>query len=330
MERTLASEASSTVSARWLRARRIERAVAFVTIVAPLAGGVFAATSLRSKGLAWIEAALCIGLYLVTILGITMGFHRLFTHRSFECARALRVALGIAGSMAAQGPLFFWVATHRVHHATSDTDADPHSPRDRGTGPFASIAGFWHAHVGWMLRHAPENYARKVPDLAADEASVFVDRWYLAWVLLGLALPAAIGGWASGSWAGAVGGFLWGGLVRVLLAHHATWSVNSVCHLWGSQRFRTGDGSRNNALCALLTLGEGWHNNHHALPSSARHGLGPGQVDPVFALIRLGSSLSLIRNVRLPSEEALVRRSAIGNEAAPTPNPSSKGRSTWT
>ena len=247
-------------------------------------------------------------MYLFSMLGITMGFHRLFTHRSFQCVAPLRAVLGIAGSMAAQGPLFFWVACHRRHHQTSDEKDDPHSPQHHGGGAMGVLRGWFHAHVGWMFWHKPENYFRLVPDLLRDRLALNINRTYFLWIALGLAVPAMIGGLAGHSWRGAATGLLWGGLVRIFLVHHATWSLNSVCHMYGTRPFDNRDHSRNNYFCAVLTFGEGFHNNHHAFPASARHGLRWWEFDLVYVVIRALSTFHVVWDVRQPDEQSILRK----------------------
>lgn len=255
---------------------------------------------------------------MASILGITVGFHRLFTHRSFEAARPVQFALGILGSMAFQGPLLEWVGRHRIHHRFSDHDGDPHSPH----APFRSgfwgrFRAFWHAHIGWALPADPPDLDRYAPDLHKSRMLLLVSDLFLLWALIGLTLPAAIG-YAFGGWPGALTGFLWGGLVRVLAGHHLTWCVNSVCHLWGGRPYRSDDESRNNAIVGVLALGEGWHNNHHALPTSARHGLEWWQVDVSYYTIRMLEVVGLVWKVRLPSPEILAKNRADTKESQVT------------
>lgn len=296
------SEASS--------AERIERWVTLITVFAPLVATAWAVVLCWRR---WVEPRdLIVGaaMYVVTVAGITLGYHRLFTHKSFKCGPALRAALGIAGSMASQGPLFFWVACHRRHHQHSDEDGDPHSPHTHGGGVRGVLLGCWHAHVGWMLVHKPENYFRLVNDLVRDPVIMAVHRFYFLWVFAGLVLPGVATAWAAGDAAAFWPGVLWGGLVRMFVVHHVTWSVNSVCHLFGSKPFPTQDESRNNALVALLTLGEGWHNNHHAFPSSARHGLRRWQIDPSYLALRVLATARLVWELRAPSERELAEGKA--------------------
>lgn len=244
--------------------------------------------------------------YLLTGIGITVGFHRLFTHRSFDAPAVIRMTFGVLGSMAVQGPLLRWVAQHRVHHQHSDDIGDPHSPHGYGSGPLAVLRGFWHAHAGWLMDAERRDLARYCGDLRKDRVASFVSRHFILWVFLGLALPPLIAGLATWSWSGALLGFLWGSLVRVLLVHHTTWSINSVCHLWGSRPFSTNDQSRNNAVFGVLAMGEGWHNNHHAFPTSARHGLRWWEFDGSYWIIRSLQFIGLAWNVKVP-ERAAVR-----------------------
>jgi stearoyl-CoA desaturase (delta-9 desaturase) len=272
-----------------LAARRVERAVAAVTILVPGIGTVIA---LRTAPTA-LDLCLFGGFYLTTQLGITAGFHRLFAHRSFETTPRWKAVLIALGSMAGQGPLIFWVAAHRRHHQFSDRPGDPHSPL---------LGGLFHAHVGWMLRHEPPaDWSRAVRDLLEDDQ---IFRWnghYVAFVLAGLAAPAALGGLVSWSWQGAVSGFLWGGLVRAFSAHHVTWAVNSLCHRFGARPNVTRDDSRNVLALSLFTLGESWHNNHHALPTSARHGFTTWQLDPTYGFIRVLERFGAAWDVKLPN-----------------------------
>lgn len=266
----------------------------------PWLGFIIAAVLAWNSFLTLLDLALFVVMYLIAGFGVTGGYHRLFTHRSFTCPAFVRALFGIAGSMSVQGPLFFWVATHRRHHQYSDNDGDPHSPHEHGEGVGGMVKGFWHAHMGWMFRGADALAIRSLPDLSRDAVARVVHRGFFWWAVLGLVLPAIIGGLISRSWMGALTGFLWGGLVRVFMAHHATWSVNSICHIWGTRAFKTRDESRNNAAVAIVSLGEGWHNNHHAHPQSARHGLRWYQIDLTWMLIRALSYVRLVSNIQRP------------------------------
>ncbi len=269
-------------------------------IIVPFLGLAGAGVLFWGWGFSWVELGLLLGMYVLTAIGITVGFHRLFTHRSFETNRVVQAILAILGSMAAQGPLLQWVAQHRLHHQHSDDDHDPHSPHTRGKGVLGLIRGMWHAHLGWVFLADPPDLGRYVKDLRQSRLLRAVSALFPLWVLVGLLVPAALGGLLTWSWSGALFGLLWGGLVRVFLVHHVTWSVNSVCHLWGGRPYRTGDQSRNNFVFGVLALGEGWHNNHHAFPMSARHGLRWWQVDMSYWVIRALWLVGLAWKVRTP------------------------------
>jgi stearoyl-CoA desaturase (delta-9 desaturase) len=236
----------------------------------------------------WQDLVVLVVMYQLVGLGVTVGFHRLFTHRSFQTGTALRVFFAALGSAAVEGPIIEWVANHRRHHRFSDAEGDPHSPHvGHGTGFVGALRGLFYAHIGWVFRDAEvadeERYAR---DLLRDPAIRFVDRTFVVWVLAGLALPFGLGVALTGTVVGGLTGMLWGGAVRIFLLHHATFSINSLCHFFGRQPYATGDESRNLAWLALPTAGEAWHNNHHAFPSSYRHGLRRWQLDTSAAVIR--------------------------------------------
>ena len=301
---------------------RLERRVAVITVIVPFIALAYAIVHFWGHGVSALDLILFAGMYLITGMGITMGFHRLFTHRSFKCPTPIAMFLGIAGSMAAQGPPLFWVACHRRHHQCSDEENDPHSPHQYGGGPIAILRGWWHAHMAWMLTHKAENYRKLVGDLLRSRQIVALNRYYFVWIALGLLIPAMLGGLITGTWWGAFTGLLWGGLVRIFFVHHSTWSVNSICHLFGRSPFNTGDHSKNNAVCALLSLGEGWHNNHHAFPSSARHGLWWWQLDLTYIGVCLLKWCRLASDVNVPDQKQIEERAAkLENAATPTPVP---------
>jgi stearoyl-CoA desaturase (delta-9 desaturase) len=259
----------------------------------------------------WLYLAMMIGGWILTGLGITVGFHRLLTHRSFETYRWVRACWMAMGALAVQGSPLVWCAVHRKHHELSDQEGDPHSPHLHGSGLWNRVKGFVHSHLGWLfaphwLRTDQERY---VPDLLKEPTLVSVDRLYYLWVPMSLAIPAVIGGLATLSWQGALLGFLWGGLARIFVVHHITWSINSICHIFGSRDFEAHDESRNNLICGLLGHGEGWHNNHHAFPTSARHGLKWWQFDLSWLVIRAMQIVGLAWDVRLPSRRALADKS---------------------
>jgi len=255
----------------------------------------------------WYYLAMFGVMYTLSTLGIGVGYHRLFTHKSFEAKPFVRLILAVFGSTAVEGPVIKWVATHRMHHQHADVPGDPHSPHGEDRpGVWGVLTGFWHAHVGWLFDADPVNLDRYVPDLLKDRGVQFVHRTFLLWVILGLLIPAALGGLLTGTWWGVLLGFLWGGLVRVLVVHHVTWSINSVCHLWGTRPFATRDESRDNPIFGVLAFGEGWHNAHHAFPTSARHGLAWWKFDLNYLIIRTLALLGLARNIRIPPPERIA------------------------
>ena len=261
----------------------------------------------------------------ITAFGITVGYHRLCTHKSFKTPGFLRYLFAVAGSMAVQGPVIRWCAEHRRHHQHSDTEGDPHSPHmskdgSWGEGVWAMAKGAYHAHMGWLFIDRSRGLGKYSVDLYRDRAIVLADRQFEFWVFAGLVIPAVIGGLVTWSWMGVLLGFLWGGLVRVLMVHHITWSVNSICHIWGTRPFDCHDESRNNPIVAILAMGEGWHNNHHAFPTSARHGLRWWQIDLSYYLIRLLKLVGLARDIRCPSKERID-----GMLRPPDPTPQASG-----
>ncbi len=287
-----------------------ERIATGIAVVVPLIGLMVAIWGLWGWGFTWVEFFLLAAMYLATGFGITVGYHRLFTHSSFETFGFVKVVLGVLGSMSVQGPVLRWVANHRCHHNHSDETEDPHSPHRYGGGFWGVLAGWWHSHVGWMFERGPADLQRYIGDFRKDKLVQRVSRLFGLWVVLGLLIPAAAGGLLSGTWFGAFLGFLWGGLVRVFLVHHVTFSINSICHLWGRRPFQCNDESRNNVLCGMLAFGEGWHNNHHAFPLSARHGLRWWEFDASFLVIRIMKGLGLAWRVQVPSADAIAHRLA--------------------
>jgi stearoyl-CoA desaturase (delta-9 desaturase) len=272
-----------------------------VIMIVPLVLVAVAAHQAWGGLLKWQDLLVLAICYLLTGVGVTVGFHRLLTHRSFKTSRTLRAILAILGSAAVEGPVIEWVSTHRKHHRFTDRDGDPHSPHgDPAGGWVGAVKSLYHAHVGWTFRGIdradPKRYAK---DLLADPVIRSIDRTFLVWVLAGLALPFGLGVALTGSVVGGLTGLLWGGAVRIFFLHHATFSINSLCHYFGRRRFPTSDESRNLAWLAVPTLGEAWHNNHHAFPTSARHGLTRWQIDPsgwlISGLERLGLIWDVIR-----------------------------------
>jgi stearoyl-CoA desaturase (delta-9 desaturase) len=263
-----------------------------VTIAAPALGALFALGWSTVRVPDGFTLAIAAGMYLLSAIGIEVGFHRALAHRAFRCGGALRGVLGVLGSMAAQGPLLYWVAVHRQHHRHADAALDPHSPRPAGP------AAFWHAHIGWMFASRPLRLAA-LTDLLRDPVSMAVHRTYLVWVVAGLGIPVVAGLARSGP-LGALDGFIYGGLVRMFLQHHVTWSLNSFAHLWGARPNATRDASGNLWVLALPTLGAAWHNNHHAFPSSASNDFRWWQLDPGAWLIRAAARLGWVWDVRAP------------------------------
>ena len=249
----------------------------------------------------WSDVAVFSFMYLISGLGITVGFHRMLTHRAFQTHKATRYAFAYMGMLAVQGPVIDWVADHRKHHAHTDVEGDPHSPHvDHGHGLKGALRGLLHAHVGWLFIHTQRGKRdRYAPDLIADPVINFIDRTFLWWVFIGLALPFALGYLIGGTLMAGLTGLLWGGGIRMLVVHHVTYSINSLCHFFGRQRFPTGDESRNLFWLSFFTFGEAWHNNHHAFPTSARHGLKAWQFDPsswvIWGLEKTGLAWDVVR-----------------------------------
>ncbi len=277
-------------------------------VIVPFVGCILAIVLMGWLGwMSWTYLGLLVGGWLVSGLGITIGFHRLLSHRSFETYRWIRAGWAALGAVAAQGPPLTWSATHRKHHKLSDQPGDPHSPHQHGDGLWNAIKGLFHAHLGWIFTHgcAATMVKRYVPDLCKDWLLVVIERSYAVWILIGLLIPAGVGWLVTGGWQGFLLGLLWGGLVRIFLVHHVTWSINSVCHTFGRRTYACGDRSSNNFIFGLLGHGEGWHNNHHAFPTSARHGLHWWQVDVSWLVIRTMQFLRLAWHVRTPARSVV-------------------------
>jgi stearoyl-CoA desaturase (Delta-9 desaturase) len=279
----------------------------YVFVILPLLALVAAVPFAWGWGLTWVDVAIALVIYVASGLGVTVGYHRYFTHGSFKAVRPLRIALALAGSLAMQGPVITWVADHRRHHAFSDKEGDPHSPWLFGTSPVALARGFWHSHMGWLFDRDKTNAERFTPDLLADRDIVRIDRLFVLWSVLTLLVPAALGGLLTWSWWGALTAFFWAGLVRVGLLHHVTWSINSICHMIGDQPFAARDHSRNVWPLAVLSFGESWHNLHHADPTCARHGVQRGQVDISARVIWAFEKLGWAHSVRWPTQRRLAK-----------------------
>ena len=292
--------------------RTLSRTATAIVVVAPFLGVLCAIGLLWDVAVGPLDLALFAAFYFLTGLGITVGYHRLFTHASFEAPHWLRALLAILGSLALQGSVTSWAAEHRKHHAFSDVDGDPHSPHaGRGAGLRARAAGILHAHMGWFFttKGVAAAEARYRRDLDADRVIRTIDRAYPLWIALTFAIPFLVG-YAAGGLDRGLQAFVWAGLVRIFIVHHLTWSINSVCHAFGTRPFRARDESRNNWLLALPTLGEAWHNNHHAFPGSAIFGLDRRQLD-VGGLVILGlERLGIVRRVNRPAESQRDARRA--------------------
>jgi stearoyl-CoA desaturase (Delta-9 desaturase) len=280
-----------------------------VTVVPVLALGLVA-WQVWGDFLRWSDVIVFAIMYVATGLGVTVGFHRHFTHRSFKTSRPVRAVLAVLGSVAIEGPVISWVADHRKHHTFSDQEGDPHSPHvGHGDGWRGALRGLMHAHVGWLFIHTHRGSRRRYArDLIEDPIVSFVDRTFVVWVLGGLAMAFALGWAIGGSVYAGLTGLLWGGAVRMLVVHHVTYSINSLCHFFGRQRFDTGDESRNLFWLSFFTFGESWHNNHHAFPTSAMHGLRRWEVDPSAIVIRALEKVGLVWDVVRVDAERQARK----------------------
>jgi stearoyl-CoA desaturase (delta-9 desaturase) len=281
----------------------------FIT-VAPIVCLFVVGWQVWAEFLGWSDVAVFVIMYALTGTGVTVGFHRHLTHRAFKAKPAVHAALAICGSMAIEGPVISWVADHRKHHAYADQEGDPHSPHvDHGVGWRGALRGLLHAHVGWLFLHTQRGRRdRYAPDLLADPIIRYVDRTFLVWALGGLGMAFALGWIIGGSVQTALTGLLWGGGVRMLVLHHVTYSINSLCHFFGRRSYDTGDESRNLAWLAPFSLGEAWHNNHHAFPTAAGHGQGRWQVDPSMMIIRVLERLGLAWDVVRVSPERMAAK----------------------
>jgi stearoyl-CoA desaturase (delta-9 desaturase) len=297
-----------------------QRLHAAAILVLPLLALPIAAHELWSGAAGGAQVMLALALYLLTMLGITVGFHRLLSHRAFQARPGVQAVLAILGSMAAQGPPIYWVSNHRRHHQLADAAGDPHSPHRDGERTLPFWRGLWHAHAGWSFGHALSNPVFFCKDLLRDRRLGWINRHYYGWVLLGLAAAAGAGALLAGSPAGAWNGLVWGGGVRLFLSYHLTGSINSITHRMGYRSFETPDLSRNNWVLGLVTLGEAWHNNHHAAPSAAAFGRAWWEIDVGAATIRGLEVLGLASRVRRTSrrvETLKPRPAAGGKESTP-------------
>jgi stearoyl-CoA desaturase (delta-9 desaturase) len=276
-----------------------------VFVAVPLLAVLAAVPLAWGWGLGWHDILLAVVFYEVSGLGISMGFHRYFTHGSFKATRPFKIALAVAGTLAIEGPVLTWVADHRRHHKYSDREGDPHSPWRFGNDWKALAKGLYYAHVGWLFERGRTSQEKFCPDWLADSDVSRISRWFTPLTVVSLLAPAAIGGLWAWSWVGALTAFFWASLVRVSLLHHVTWSINSVCHTFGKEEFEVRDKSRNVNWLAVLSFGESWHNLHHADPTCARHGALKGQIDIAARLIWMAEKLGWAYDVRWPDEARL-------------------------
>ncbi|WP_431916608.1 acyl-CoA desaturase [Nonomuraea jabiensis] len=259
-------------------------------------------------GLGWSDIVISFVFYVVSGLGVTVGLHRYFTHGSFKAKRPLKIALGIAGSLSLEMSVLDWVATHRKHHKFSDKEGDPHSPWRFGPGFKSLSKGLLYAHMGWLFESERTNREKYAPDLVKDDDVMKLHKWFGAIALTSILLPGVIGGLVTWSWQGALTALFWGSLVRIGLLHHVTWSINSICHVFGEEEFQVRDKSRNVWWLAIPSFGESWHNLHHSDPTCARHGALKGQIDLSAGLIRIFEKLGWVYDVRWPTPERLAAK----------------------
>jgi stearoyl-CoA desaturase (delta-9 desaturase) len=282
------------------RAVVTDRVVTSLFVAGPVVVLAIALPLLWNEAVSLRDLVIAAVFYLVAGFGISVGFHRLFTHHSFTANRPLKFILAAAGSMAFEGSVTSWVANHRRHHMFSDQPGDPHSPHRYGTGTVAKLRGLFYAHIGWLFTPDVTSKDRFAPDLLRDRDLVVASRLFPVFAALSFAIPFGLGWAITGTFAGALTALIWAGLVRMAVFHHVTWSINSICHMFGTKPFDTKDRSTNFAPLAFVSLGESWHSYHHANPSSARHGVLPRQVDLSASLIRLLEHAGWATRVRWP------------------------------
>jgi len=294
-----------------LRRARFEQIALALFIAVPFLAILAAAPVAWGWGLGWHDIVIGVVMYAISGHGVTVGFHRYFTHGSFKARRWVRIGLAVAGSLAIEGPVIRWVADHRRHHQFSDKEGDPHSPWRYGDDVKALTKGLWHAHIGWLFDIEQTNQERFAPDLIADRDIVKVDQLFLKLTAVTLLFPPLVGFlWSGFAWQGALTAFFWASLVRVALLHHTTWSINSICHTVGERPFKSRDKSGNVWWLAVLSMGESWHNLHHADPTAARHGVLRGQIDSSARIIWFMEKLRMVHSVRWPSRERLASKMA--------------------
>jgi stearoyl-CoA desaturase (delta-9 desaturase) len=302
-----------------------------IAVGIPPAAMITAIVLLWNNGVGPLELSVFAVMYLLTAFGVTLGYHRLFTHRAFETSRPFKAIVAVCGSMAVEGSVITWVADHRKHHAFTDHEGDPHSPHLAGPGFVGAVKGLWHAHIGWLFENVGQSdRMRFAPDIAKDHTLQVIDKLFFFWLALGLLIPFGVGYAIGGTLGTALACLLWGGAIRIFMLQHITWSINSVCHFVGRRRFDVEDESRNVFWLAPFSLGEGWHHNHHAFPTSAFHGLKLGEklADPTGLLIALFEKLGLVWNVVRISPEKQAAK--LANAAASAKSAASTARAAAT
>jgi len=292
-----------TVRSRYLEVPRFIHASAI--LVLPPLGTAVAAWLAVQQGVSMLNLLLFFTMYAVSFIGITVGYHRLYTHRAFKTYDTVRFILGVFGATACQGPVNYWVSNHRRHHRFTDKAGDIHSPYIHESRELSGWRSFWHSHIAWTFNHEISNTAVAAPDLIRDPVAKVVNSTYYVWVVASFLLPAAIGGWATQSWSGAFSGLLWGGLVRLFVIYHSIHSITSLAHMWGDQDYKGQNHSRNNFILSLFTWGEAWHNNHHTFPGSAMFGLRWWQIDFGGYVIRILRIIGLAWEVKVPTKEMI-------------------------
>jgi len=295
---------------------RLQRNVTLAAVIIPFLAFIAAIVLLWNSLVSWTDIAILVVMYVPTALGITVGYHRLFTHRAFQTKNWVRYLFAVLGSMAVEGSVIDWVADHRKHHAFADDEGDPHSPHGHGPGLRGTLKGLWYAHMGWLFDTQGQATKRQyAPDLLEDPGMMRINRLFIPIVILGLLIPFGLGFALTGTLTGALTGLLWGGFVRIFLIHHVTWSINSVCHFYGRRRFETDDQSTNVFWLAIPSLGESWHHNHHAFPRAAVQGMRWWEIDLSAGVIWLLEKLGLAWNVIRISPERQAQRLAGSGKA---------------
>lgn len=277
-----------------------QRYIAGISVTA-IVGCIYGLFQLCTKGISYLEVSLLLLMTTITGIGVTVGFHRLFAHKTFDAHPVIKILLAVFGSMAGEGSVIAWVSVHRCHHQYTDIPGDPHSPHLQGEGFWQKLSGLWHAHIGWLLNDKLPNSFVFAKDLLRDPVIVKINKLYLFWIFIGIAVPTFLGGILSWSWSGAFNGLIWGGLVRLFFSFNGGYLINSIAHFYGKRMFETDDYSTNNIWLAIPTFGEGWHNNHHTFPGSAKFGLKWWQIDLGYWVISTLKAVGLVWDVKIPT-----------------------------